>query len=243
MAGAKGLGQLLGDRLREMREERGLAQDEVARMAKGVGLPWALATVVAFENGRRKSVTLEELLLLSHAFSVEPSDWFIGKGWAQLTPESMASLKVIRAMLAGSPTVHWIRISERLWDIPQFKDAPNLLGVQFEKLRERLRRAEDYLGPQFNTEAAIDAVHAAAGQTEVKAAYKLHVKPLDISLAAFRLWGRSLTQERNRRVSEAARQATLRSLQATKGHITRTLLKELAPTLNRAELVSTQMAR
>jgi transcriptional regulator with XRE-family HTH domain len=234
MGGARGLGQLLGDRLKELREEQGLSQEEVARRARVVGLPWARATVMAFENGQRKSVALEELLLLSYAFSVEPGEWFVGRGWAKLTPDAMASLKVIRAMLAGSPAAQWQRISERLWDLPQFKDAPNVLGAQFERLNERLRQAEDYLGPEFPTETAISALEAAAGQAEVKAAYKLKVKPLDISLAAFRLWGRSLTQERNRRVGEAAREASFRSLQATKGHITRQLLKELAPTLKQA---------
>jgi transcriptional regulator with XRE-family HTH domain len=228
------LGQLLGDRLKELREEQGLSQEEVARRARVVGLPWARATVMAFENGQRKSVALEELLLLSYAFSVEPGEWFVGRGWAKLTPDAMASLKVIRAMLTGSPATQWRRISERLWDLPQFKDAPNVLGAQFEKLNERLRQAEDYLGPEVSTENAISALEAAAGQAEVRAAYKLKVKPLDISLAAFRLWGRSLTQERNRRVGEAAREASFRSLQATKGHITRQLLKELAPTLERA---------
>ena len=234
MSGARGLGQLLGDRLKELREEQGLSQDEVARRARVVGLPWARATVIAFENGQRKSVALEELLLLSYAFSVEPGDWFVGRGWAKLTPDAMASLKVIRAMLAGSPTAHWRRISQRLWDIPQFKDAPNVLGAQFEKLNERLRHAEEYLGPEFASDTAIHAMEAAAGQAEVKAAYKMQVKPLDVSLASFRLWGRSLTQERNRRVGEAAREASFRSLQATRGHITRQLLKELAPTLKKA---------
>lgn len=242
MAGGRELGQLLGDRLRDMRAEHDLSQDEVARMARDVGLPWATATVIAFESGRRKAVWVEELLLLSYAFSVEPGDWFVGKGWAKLSPESMATLTVIRAMLAGSPTAHWTRISERLWDIPQFKDAPNVLGVQFEKLNLRLRKVEEFLGPEFSTDAAIAAVRGAAAPAEVRAAYKLQVKPIDISLAAFKLWGRSLTMERNRRVGVAARQATLRSLNATRGHITRTLLKELSPTLNR-RLVSSQLAR
>lgn len=243
MAAVRGLGQLLGDRLSQIRRERELTQDDVARMATAVGLPWARATVVAFENGCRGAIGIQELLLLSQAFSVEPDEWFVGKGWAELTPEAMATLKVIRAMLAGPPVARWIRISERLWDIPQFRDAPNTLGVQFEKLNKLLRKAEEYLGPEFSTDAAIDAIQGAAGPAEVKAAYKLQVKPIDISLAAFKLWGRSLTQERNRRAGEAARAATLRSLRYTKGHITRVLLLELAPTLQKPRLVSTQMAR
>lgn len=231
MDGARGLGQLLGDRLKEIRAQEGLTHEDVARRARVVGLPWSPAIVSAFENGHRTSVALEELLLLSYAFQVEPADWFVGKGWAKLTPSARASLGVIRSMLAGSPTEQWTRISQRMWDVPEFKDAPGVLGAQFEKLNERIRRAKTYLGPEVPTELAIRAVEAAAGPAEVKAAYKLQVEPLQISLAAFKSWGRSLTQERDLRVGEAARQVSFRQLKATRGHITRLLLKELSPRL------------
>jgi transcriptional regulator with XRE-family HTH domain len=233
MVGGKGLGQLLGDHLRLIREERNLSHDEVARQARAVGLPWSRATVLAFESGQRKSVALEELILLSYAFGVEPADWFVGKGWAKLTPDARATLAVIRTMLAGSPTDQWTRISKRMWDLPEFKHAPGIVGAQFEKLNQRLKRAKQTLGPDAPTEAAIKAVEAAAGQAEVKAAHKLRVDPLDVSLTAFKLWGRSLTQERDRRISEAIRSVSFRSFQATRGHITRVLLKELAPKLEK----------
>ena len=232
MRGEKGLGQLLGEHLRQIRREQKLSEDEVARGAKDVGLPWTWATGDALEKGGRKSVTVEELLLLSYAFGVEPADWFVGKGWAHLTSEARASLGVIRTMLAGSPTEQWTRIDERVWDLPQFNEAPGILGVQFERLNQRLRRAKQILGPDTSTETAIKAVEAASGKAEVNAAYKMRVEPLDISLAAFRMWGRSLTQERDRRVSEAIRSVTLRSLQTTKGRVTRMLLKELGPLLD-----------
>lgn len=231
MGGEKGLGQLLGEHLRVIRSEQGLSDEDVARRARAVGLPWSRATVLAFENGKRKSVAVEELLLLSYAFGVEPGDWFVGKGWAQLTPEARASLGVIRTMLAGSPTDQWTRINERLWDLPKFKDAPGVIGAQFERLNERLRKAKQVLGPDAATETAIKAVEAAAGKAEVKAAYKLRVEPLDVSLTAFRLWGRSLSQERDRRVSEAIRTMTFRSLQTTRGRVTRMLIKEIGPRL------------
>ena len=238
MEAAKGLGQLLGDRLKELRSEQGLTEDEVARRARQVGLSWSAATVSSFEAGRRKTVALEELLLLSYAFRVEPGDWFVGQGWAKLAPDAMASLGVIRAMLAGSPTDSWMRISERKWDIPEFQDAPGVLGAQFERLNDRIRVAKRYLGPGVSTETAIKAVEAAAGEAEVKAAYKFHVEPLQVSLESFKNWGRGLTQERDRRFGEAARQVSFRSLSASRGHITRSLLKELAPKLKQKKLKS-----
>lgn len=236
MDGARGLGQLLGNHLKELRSEQGLSQDEVARRARQVGLPWCRTTVDAFETGRRKSVALEELLLLSCAFRVEPGDWFIGNSWAELSPDAMASLGVIRAMLAGSPTDSWMRINERMWDIPQFENAPGVLGAQFERLSGRIEVAKMYLGPDASTETAIRAVEAAAGEAEVKAAYKYRVEPLQVSLEAFKNWGRGLTQERDRRFGEAARQVSFRTLRLSRGHITRSLLKELAPKLQKRKL-------
>lgn len=236
MDGLSGLGQLLGDRLKQLRTEQGLTQEDAARRARQVGLPWSPVTVAAFENGRRKTVALEELLLLSYAFRVEPGDWFVGNGWAKLSPDARASLGVIRAMLAGSPTESWMRISERQWDLPEFQDAPGVIGAQFERLNDRIRIAKRYLGPEVSTETAIQAVEAAAGEAEVKAAYRFQVEPLQVSLEAFKNWGRGLTQERDRRFGEAARQVSFRSLSASRGHITRTLLKELAPRLKQKKL-------
>jgi transcriptional regulator with XRE-family HTH domain len=233
---AKGLGQLLGDRLRQLRLEQDLTREEVARRVRQVGLPWSPIIVSAFENGRRKTVALEELLLLSYAFRVEPGDWFVGNGWAKLSPDAMASLGVIRAMLAGTPTDSWMRISERRWNDPEFQDAPGVLGAQFERLNDRIRIAKHYLGPDVSTETAIQAVAAAAGEAEVKAAYKFQVEPLQVSLEAFKNWGRGLTQERDRRFGEAARAVSFRSLSASRGHITRSLLKELAPKLKQKKL-------
>ncbi|HEX2179022.1 MAG TPA: helix-turn-helix transcriptional regulator [Actinomycetota bacterium] len=236
MDGAKGLGQLLGARLKELRDEKGLTQEDFARRAQQVGLLWSAATVEAFETGQRRTVALEELLLLSYAFRVEPGDWFVGTGWAELAPDAMASLGVIRTMLAGSPTDSWIRISERLWDLPQFHNAPGVLGVQFERLNERIDLAKRYLGPEVSTATAIRALEAAAGEVEVQAARKFQVEPLQVSLEAFKNFGRGLTQERDRRFGETARQVSFKFLHVSRNYVTRSLLKELAPKLKHKKL-------
>lgn len=236
---AKGLGQLLGDRLREFREEQGLTPQQVAAQAKDVGLPWSRFTVNAFERGLRKQVALEELILLSYAFRVEPADWFVGNGWVKLSDDARASLAVIRAMLAGNrPADHWTRISQRQWDSPEFSDAPGVLHAQFERMNDKLSLVKDVIGEDASTETAIRAVEAAAGPVEVKAAYKFQVEPLDVSMAAFRNWGRSLTQERDQRFGEAARMVSFRKLLASRGNITRLLLRELAPSVKRNWLAS-----
>ncbi len=65
----------------------------------------------------------------------------------------------------------------------------------------------------------------AAGETEKKAAKVLGVKPVDVAKAARRLWGVSLPEERDRRLE--SRDASPRTIQALRGHVTRELLEEL----------------
>lgn len=68
----------------------------------------------------------------------------------------------------------------------------------------------------------------AAGDAEVKAAARLGMTPLALTQAAIRLWGRSLSAERDRRVGlQVTEKLDSRSVQALRGHITRALLAEI----------------
>jgi hypothetical protein len=68
------------------------------------------------------------------------------------------------------------------------------------------------------------------GDAEQKAAHKLGVSPFAIAATAHKLWGHSLTKERDRQVAEQATADTSpRTVQALRGHITRGLLAQLQP--------------
>lgn len=68
------------------------------------------------------------------------------------------------------------------------------------------------------------------GDAEQKIGRRLDVTPEVVAEAAHKLWGRSLTDERDRRVGEqASEDATPRTLRALRGHVTRALLAELEP--------------
>ena len=76
----------------------------------------------------------------------------------------------------------------------------------------------------------------AQGDAERKAARRLRTTAYDVaSFARHRLWGRSLTEERDARVARrVGGDATPRTLQAHRGHVTRELLDELRGEFNRA---------
>jgi hypothetical protein len=68
------------------------------------------------------------------------------------------------------------------------------------------------------------------GEPEVRAARSLGVEPLVLLELSILRWGRSLTSERDRRTSErAGPNASARTTQAVRGHVTRELLDELGP--------------
>jgi hypothetical protein len=101
---------------------------------------------------------------------------------------------------------------------------------------ERLQRLERIL-PRISNQQLDAALEAAHGETERKAARTLHIDdPAEVAVAALRLWGRSLTQERDARVVDAAApDASPRTLQALRGHVTRHLLEEIEPIVRKAQ--------
>ncbi len=82
--------------------------------------------------------------------------------------------------------------------------------------------------PESNRELAATA---AAGEAEQKAARKIGVDAQVLTAAAIRLWGHSLTVERDARLGNVGSKST-RSIQALRGRVTRNLLEELEPALN-----------
>lgn len=69
----------------------------------------------------------------------------------------------------------------------------------------------------------------ATGDAERAAAKSLGVEPTTIVEASRRLWGRTLSRERDARMRERLPGASASSERAFRGHVTRTLLDELAP--------------
>lgn len=101
----------------------------------------------------------------------------------------------------------------------------------------------DELAALFATTTEISATVGALQDAEVKAARKLGVRPEEVVATAVRLWGRTLSEERDRVLAEnvkmdrTARECrtgrgqkslpAARNRQAVRGHITRALVEQL----------------
>ncbi|HUP68497.1 MAG TPA: helix-turn-helix transcriptional regulator [Acidimicrobiales bacterium] len=221
----KSLRAVIGERLKSLREDRGERQETVADAVRFAGLEWTRSTVAAIEAGRRE-VALEELLLLSLAYRLPLSYFFEGDGRVELTPGATATRTVIRAKLTGD-TQRW---GPDDWDVPSDRAWPELLAILANYHR---RYAWAWPDMPEGAEGMLAAAEAArVGEAEHTVAKRFGVAPVGVSMAAFGRWGRGFTAERDARVTqEAAPDASARSLQALRGHVSRGLIEELAPTL------------
>jgi transcriptional regulator with XRE-family HTH domain len=227
--------QAIGQRLREVRLELGLRQDQVAEAAARVGLGWTQSTVAAIEGGNR-ALSLGEWFLLStligHAtgfvtHQFELAELLPASGRVALSDETSADVEVLRAALAG-----------RLTD-PDRKPLADFDTPFSRRTRETFRRFSGEMkrlarlwGNKMSLRDYETARDAARGDAERKAARRLGVPPLDLSVAAHGRYGRSFSDERDHRVAEQAPDgAAPRTLQALRGHVTRAMVAELAPAL------------
>jgi DNA-binding XRE family transcriptional regulator len=229
--------QAIGQRLRELRDEHGLRQDQVAKAARQVGLGWTQSTVAAIERGNR-ALSLGEWFLLPTVIGFagrvtgywpKLPELLPASGRVAMSAETTADVDVLRAELAGQLDHDSRTLGD--YDTPFIRQ----LSESTRRFTAELRRLLP-LWPDMTTGGYRQAKDAARGDAERKAARKLGVPPLKLSVGAHGRYGRSFTEERDARVAEQApADAAPRSLQALRGHVTRAMLAELAPALERKE--------
>jgi transcriptional regulator with XRE-family HTH domain len=227
-----GLHEAIGTQIRAMRERANLRQEELADAARRIGLRWTRATVAGIESGRRR-LSLEEALLLPLALE-RANVYALGPGLRRpnlrdLLPSDETWLTVGHSrvnsnFLADTAFGHRTAPPVPLQRV-RFREHPAVLA-DAKRAWKRIWHDADF-DKDVMALAEVDAL----GEAEEKAASKLGVTATLVALAARKLWGRSLTQERDRRVAENGTQRSAATLQAIRGHVTRALLEEIEPIL------------
>lgn len=232
---------MIGGNVRRVREARGLTQDALAAVLRSHGLDWGRTALIRAETGDR-DWRLGEVVLVALALEVKPDELLAGDGPARIGDSATVELKALRRYLTGGALPRRDEV-----DLPDVELVPELWD-------ERAYAEELLAGIDESTVRRME--QAAGRQAEVQAARKLtdrlgrDVSPMDLVRAAFDLWRRGLTHERERRLRErlelddvdsmeavllghpiSAPDVPTRRLQALRGHITRDLLDELAPAL------------
>jgi transcriptional regulator with XRE-family HTH domain len=213
---------VVGTNVKRMRTERGYSQDDLARLCRDRGLKWSRSTVAAVEACTKK-ISAEELVLLPIVLDVEIEEFVRHQGTIRLGDEVVLRRWQILLILANDGNLETAKPRD---------DEVSILGRGWvESIRPSLGQEVD----RSRRTKMKRARASASGEAEQKAARKFGIAAENLAYQAFDLWGRSLTEERDRRLEqEINTTAASKSVQALRGHITRQLLAELEPYLGEA---------
>jgi transcriptional regulator with XRE-family HTH domain len=101
--------EVIGDRVRKIREARGMTRDKLAATLQDMGIDWTRLTVNRLEIGRRDNITVKELLALCLALDVAPVDLLVpahlsDRGY-RVAPKLTARAENVREWLRGEDLV------------------------------------------------------------------------------------------------------------------------------------------
>jgi hypothetical protein len=236
------LSKLVGRHLQQVREKHHVSQERVATVARGFGVRWTRNTMSVLEAGGRQ-LSVFELAVLPEILAKAG----VKEEVTVLPPELLAQWRTQLAELRRQEAQRRLRRDlkrhSRMWNFWYLKLVGHL--PEFKQLRPD----GTWTVPAEPTPEVIEDI--AAEDAILKAAPRpsLNVPPIALALAAWKTWGRGLTEEREARLQpqiEAALTATLEGqadtpeltdkldklaakAQAWRGHLSRQLLKEITP--------------
>lgn len=205
-----------------------MTADDVARRCRDSGLAWSRSVIAGLEAGT-KTIDVGELVLLSVAMRVGTDKLLAGDELVSLSPSGSMDLDAVRRFLRGGRALESLTAGR----IPGLRGTDTASDVDLVAgIEGAQKKWAGHLDITFDEATEIEL--SAQGEAEQKAARRLGIETLDLAIASWKRWGRSLTDERDARVAASAPVGTpARSLQALRGRVTRTLLDELAPSLKK----------
>ncbi|MEU6344450.1 hypothetical protein ABZ883_26280 [Streptomyces sp. NPDC046977] len=241
---------IIGERMKQFREDRGLRQSDIAAAAAECGLSWGRSSVAALEAGTR-NLSIGELFMLPWVVFtaggwdkpiLPPEEHVTLSGSITSTPSGMAtSLAMLLEPIGGKGSTAPLRVQRMLGEqYSHAESAPIQPPAVDDGLSSARLAAEDAAWRHICalTYPFID-YDEAGRQTAVemelttKIAARLELPDGQVAtwhhvmVFSWGLWGRSAGAERDAR-AELGKHSTARSLQSARGHVTRDLIAELA---------------
>ncbi|RBY92947.1 hypothetical protein DQ241_02660 [Blastococcus sp. TF02A-30] len=210
-----GLRAPLARRLGDLLKSRQLRHEDLAEAMTDLGFDWTRNRVTQVVTGRG-ALTLLEIAGLCSALNLSLGDLLGGPDTEVALPGGSVPLRAILEALLHGSSESWQLLGD------QSAETEQMLG---ELLAAHVEQAARTSSPPSRPAYSGTAWGEQAEATR-KAARRLGVTPRTVETAAVQLWGRSLTAERDHRV-EPRPDEDVRSLQARRAHVTRTLLSEL----------------
>ena len=150
----------------------------------------------------------------------------------QLAPACWIETEHLRSLLAGHPAGGRKIPKDALVTLRSIAEAMSVMrgevASSFQQVAESIRKR--FLTDLMDTQAAQRRTFVAlhAQEADQKAARSLGVRADEVLVTSMDLWSQPLTAERNDRATKkAGPDASARSMQAIRGHVTRELMKEL----------------
>jgi hypothetical protein len=237
---------VIGEGVRRARESAGVRQDDVSAAARVHGLAWSRAKVAALEAGE-KAISGEELLLLPAVLTeachrpVRLSDLIAPDTRVALSPTVAPAGYVLPKILAsedlgslpaadaGRPT-----LAARVYPGRTREAAARKSRADWGRFTSAQDRLDQFIPEDMTSDDVDRLFEGVPSEAERKAAKRLAEDPHVVVGLARLLWGRSLTEERDRLVDEhAAAGADPGRLRALRGRVTRQLVERLAEELQR----------
>jgi transcriptional regulator with XRE-family HTH domain len=212
---------VVGANVRRLREAAGARQDDVAIAARELGLHWHRSKVAALERGE-KPIDLAELVLVAELLGelanqdIRLSDLLEGDGAVRLTSEVVVYSAALRRYLNGRP------VSIGIPDVPGLSADDLHAGSAVMKVMSK--RMSQLAGEDVNFRSSLKHVATSTGEAEERAGRVLGLSATDVASLAIGLWGRTLTEERDRRVGDGGSDS---GRAARRGRVTRELVKDL----------------
>jgi transcriptional regulator with XRE-family HTH domain len=248
---------VLGETVRRRREAAGKRQEDMASAARRLGLAWPRSKIAALERGD-KAIQLEEFFLLPTLLTealgedADFKDLFPDpEAIVDLSPRLQVTGAELAALFAEGCDLQFgpsfaaaaRKIETDFRQVLQqtAQDWPNQFEANVRETSQRYVATLRDFGKQLepillqlreldlptDTGTVLGAL-AADGLAEERAASKLGLPKVVVASIALRLWGRSLSEERDSRVaSELPEGAPAATVQAKRGRVSRVLVDEM----------------
>ena len=148
--------QLVAQRVRALRQRHGWSAERLAQEMQQVGIPWERMVVSKLENGRRATVSVDELLALAYVLSVVPVHLLVpteGEGAYEPVPGLKVRPDIARSWIRGKAPIGKVDVRRYATEIPLEEFGPDAHGlVSHAQLEAELARRANEAGLDVVTE-------------------------------------------------------------------------------------------
>lgn len=140
---------VLAQRVKEVRKRRGLTASELADLMVEQGVKWNRSIVANFESGRRRSVSVEELLALAYVLDVSPIHLLVpltDGTWYHFTPDRATPAGFVREWIRGrhplqstNARLFFSEVPDKEWQPPEMSDEEIERRTRLTEITRQLR--------------------------------------------------------------------------------------------------------